>query len=1585
VKLQLFWHHQFEFAGFYAAIHKGYFDKYNIKVELLEYKPMLDTTSVVLNDNAQFGIAGTEIIASYHQGKDVKLLASYFKHSPLTIITQPEITSLKQLINQKVYGNSNQLKQGGIRGMLNLYDVDPEKINIMMTGDAVELFKNKKIAGIFAFKTNLPYDLNQQNIPYRVYDPNQFGMISQDLNLFTTGRLAENNPVLVKNLTLAANEGWRYAIKHPNEIINLIKSNYNTQKKSLEALKFEANETIKLISPELFSVGIVQENKLAHISEKLFKNKIIPEIKNLDGFIFQVNNERLIAPELLSLLTVEEKKYLSEHPVIKVQNEDDYPPFNYSVNNKPTGYSIDYVERLSEKMGVKIQFIQNKSWQQYLEMLSDNKLDAMVNIVETTPRKQFYNFTSAFAESNTIAVTSSQVLDNVINDQTIKNKKLVVVTDYAGSDKYEKKYPSMTIIKVTNVLQALKKITEKKADIFISNDAVVNFYIEKYYIAGLRLIPLAKELEYPNSLLSIATNITNPILASIFQKTMSTIPEHETLALRKKWLGEIIKPDKISINLTQPEKQYLRNNPIIRVQNDGNYPPFNYMIDGKPSGYSIDLINLMVSMLGVNVELIKGKSWVEYMSMLKRNEIDVLINTIDIESRRSFARFTEPYFEIATFAVSRTNEFNAIISRDQLAGKRIALTKGYAINDKLKELLPQSIFIPVKDTAAALNLISSNQADVYFEAVAVLDYYMTKNMMSNLQLVPISSDLEVDNQYFSLATNKYNTRLLSILQKTLNAIPDIEQIKLKRKWFGGSKNSQPIKEKFTLNELDFISKTSLTLCRPSLSQGSDWLIPLIDLITRNVGLNIKVSETLQWSETLKALNNKECDIVLEATETERRSELYNFTPTYFRDKLAITTKKEQKTIYDISDHLSESFGILKGSSSIALLKNHYPKIQLIEVDSALDGIELIQKNITLGFIYPTNFISNLFKNHDLSLFKINSQLREQFDDLQAIATRKEDNVLHNILTKALANTDNSEIVKLINHSHLSNANLAIKLSSDEQSLLKTREIKLCAFKGSLDWMGAMPFFLQSIDMQLIKSQIFTWEQALSALENGECDFLPEITPTASRIKTMSFTPLIHQEEHVIVTTSDKNFINNIEDYSQETFTVLKGDLLVEQLLEDYPYLKIQQVNNYLDGMQLVQNNLAFAHIGSISNIGAVISKYTLQNLKISGSLPDKFNNKWSIATRKDDVYLNSILSKITLSLDKKEFRKMLFNDITVKYEQGFDYTLFWQMLFVALVLIFAVIFWNRRLSALNLLLIISKKTAEDAQRKVESQNREILATQQQLVQSEKMASLGTLTAGVAHEINNPTNFAYAAVFMMQNEIDDIKAFLKQLAGGENADDKVISAFDVKFDKLIKLTKTAREGTQRIKATVEDLRSFARLDNAKQAEIRVSDLIKSTVNLVQTQYENIIISTNFHYDPAINCFPSKLNQVFMNIIVNACQSIETKIEQNHLLEADHELVGLITISSYEHNNYLVIQVKDNGCGMDKQTQQKVCEPFFTTKGVGSGTGLGMAISFGIIEEHDGMLRITSTLNHGSDFSIYLPVESVHQIRQKTIKE
>lgn len=277
--------------------------------------------------------------------------------------------------------------------------------------------------------------------------------------------------------------------------------------------------------------------------------------------------------------------------------------------------------------------------------------------------------------------------------------------------------------------------------------------------------------------------------------------------------------------------------------------------------------------------------------------------------------------------------------------------------------------------------------------------------------------------------------------------------------------------------------------------------------------------------------------------------------------------------------------------------------------------------------------------------------------------------------------------------------------------------------------------------------------------------------------------------------------------------------------------------------------------------------------------------------------------------------------------------------------------------ALTIAIALDHATAYEA---VAVKNKEILATQQQLVQAEKLASLGTLTAGVAHEINNPTNFTHAAVLMMKDEITEIVAFLEQLAGGSEADPKVIETIEKRFSTLNKLTSTATEGTTRIKSIVNNLGNFTRLDDTIKQTVKTAELVGSTVHLIKTQFDAVQFDIKIRFDPLIQCYPSKLSQVLMNLIVNACHAVESQAQAK------------VSISTSSQMGQLQISVQDNGSGMDERTQQKLFEPFFTTKEVGKGTGLGMAITFGIVEEHGGSIEVASELGLGTQVDVLLPL-------------
>jgi signal transduction histidine kinase len=261
-------------------------------------------------------------------------------------------------------------------------------------------------------------------------------------------------------------------------------------------------------------------------------------------------------------------------------------------------------------------------------------------------------------------------------------------------------------------------------------------------------------------------------------------------------------------------------------------------------------------------------------------------------------------------------------------------------------------------------------------------------------------------------------------------------------------------------------------------------------------------------------------------------------------------------------------------------------------------------------------------------------------------------------------------------------------------------------------------------------------------------------------------------------------------------------------------------------------------------------------------------------------------------------------------------------------------------------------------------------SQTQLVQSEKMSALGQLVAGVAHEINNPVNFVHLGTYKLKEVMAKQKQFLLSLL---NEEPTIVEKLNQQYQQLEASIGNVEEGCVRIKTIVNDLRTFSRLDEAERKSVDISESLQSTIRITQTQFQKQVqIVTNFKTHKLLECWPAKLNQVFMNIIVNSCQAIIKR--QN---ESETPITGTLTITSAEieqdnGRKEFAIRFLDNGCGMSEEVKNKIFEPFFTTKPVGAGTGLGMSISYSIIQEHKGRIEVKTKLGQGTMITLYLPL-------------
>ena len=284
---------------------------------------------------------------------------------------------------------------------------------------------------------------------------------------------------------------------------------------------------------------------------------------------------------------------------------------------------------------------------------------------------------------------------------------------------------------------------------------------------------------------------------------------------------------------------------------------------------------------------------------------------------------------------------------------------------------------------------------------------------------------------------------------------------------------------------------------------------------------------------------------------------------------------------------------------------------------------------------------------------------------------------------------------------------------------------------------------------------------------------------------------------------------------------------------------------------------------------------------------------------------------------------------------------------------------------------LERSVAESTQMAVhlEYLNAELKSTQSQMLQREKMASIGQLAAGVAHEINNPIGFVSSNLRSLEKYLEKITDYLKQIESGlqqhsaegwqEIAPIRKRLKIDYLFEDSKDLVAESLDGAERVRKIVQNLKTFSRVDQTGTQLVDLNECLESTVSIVWNEIKyKAQLTKELGALPQLECNSQELTQVFTNILVNAAQAIEKD--------------GLIEIRSWYEPDDIMISISDNGCGIRPEDQVKIFEPFFTTKPVGQGTGLGMSISYEIIKKHGGDISFETEPGHGTVFHIRLPI-------------
>lgn len=557
---------------------------------------------------------------------------------------------------------------------------------------------------------------------------------------------------------------------------------------------------------------------------------------------------------------------------------------------------------------------------------------------------------------------------------------------------------------------------------------------------------------------------------------------------------------------------------------------------------------------------------------------------------------------------------------------------------------------------------------------------------------------------------------------------------------------------------------------------------------------------------------------------------------------------------------------------------------------------------------------------------------------------------NNILFKLLKKVDNNVLVISENHPDKSLVMINLYDSGDSKILFEinmsnidnnniTINDEILLLGGSLIEVASLYKKSQKSLIDLEK-EISSFRKSIDSLTNINNNIQSEIFDKNN---------VITNQEKLI--TNQKNELAEQELKAYKLQKELQNQLLVYKNQKDSIKKQSLQIKLTIENLDSLQNELILGkrilneQVGKISNMDIEIEKKSKELLEQDST----------ISKQRTVIFLFVVVILLILILTYVLYRaykiNMKKNELLNKQKQHINNI-------------------NYELQSSNEELKSTNEELNSINEELSVTLEQLNETQSQLFQSEKMASLGVLTAGVAHEMNNPINFVYAGVNSLKKDLNDLIPILNKLKELNNSTDLILLnniielkdkySFDEAYKALVQTINDIEIGAERTAEIVRGLSNFSRIEKEEVKNVCINFLIDETLILLKNKYKaNIEIIKEYSNDlKTIDCFYSKISQAILNLLSNAIDAINEK--------------GIIKIITKNESDNILISIQDSGVGIPKEIIDKIYDPFFTTKKVGKGVGLGLAISYRTIEEHNGTIECKSEIGKGTIFNIKLPI-------------
>jgi ABC-type amino acid transport substrate-binding protein/CheY-like chemotaxis protein/nitrogen-specific signal transduction histidine kinase len=476
-------------------------------------------------------------------------------------------------------------------------------------------------------------------------------------------------------------------------------------------------------------------------------------------------------------LTQEEEAFAKAHPVINVHNEQNWAPFNFYEKGEAVGFSIDYMNLLAEKIGLRVEYRSGPSWGEFIAMMQDRRLDVMLNIVKTDEREKFIRFTALPYIETPRAIVVRKGDSSVRSLKDLYGKTVAVEKGFFYENYLKQNHPEISVVTVKDTAETLRVVANGDADATLGVIAVEQFLINRHFFSNLKLVvdPGEKALRSFDQFIGVRSDW--PLLATMLDKAMAAVSDKELVSLSRKWITQE-ESDSERIHLTADENSYLSDHAVLRIAFDIDWPPVEFSDeDAGMDGMAADYLDRISELLGVELVAGQPRPWKDMMSAVENGELDFFSAISPTPQRREWIGFTDSYLSFPIVIITG-KEVPYIGSVSDLGENPVAVVDGYASHDLLVENHPDLTLLSVQDVKEGLMSVSTGRAKAFVGSLAAASHIMSREGLTDLKVsgeTPYSFDI-------AMGTSKGNTILLSILDKALSAISSEERNAINSKW-----------------------------------------------------------------------------------------------------------------------------------------------------------------------------------------------------------------------------------------------------------------------------------------------------------------------------------------------------------------------------------------------------------------------------------------------------------------------------------------------------------------------------------------------------------------------------------------------------------------------------------------------------------------------------------------------------------------------------------------------------------------------------------------------------------------------------------